>query len=113
MDWKTALKVGGPSVIAAWLFYALIVRYLDSSNIFKGSIYLNVLLVVVIFVFCLSMGWLWIKKDGGAEMPPTTVEENEVVDNEVGADMEIGANSEEVKNNKIKRNKVNGNLKIG
>ena len=46
MDWKIALKVGGPSVIAAWLFHALVIQYLDSSEIFKSNIYLNVILIV-------------------------------------------------------------------
>lgn len=113
MDWQLAFKIGGPSAIAAWLFHALVTHYLGSSGVFKDSIFLNVLLIVVIFVFCLSMGWLWIKRNESSEATPTSIKRNEVVDNEVSSNLEIGSSNAEIKNNKIKRNKVNGNLKIG
>lgn len=113
MDWKLAIKLGGPSVIAAWLFYSLVTHYLDRSEVFKDNVYLNVLLIVLIFTFCLCMGWLWIKRGRSPDTPQTKVEENEVVNNDVGADMTIGTTSSEVNKNKIKGNKVKGNLKIG
>ena len=113
MDWKLALKIGGPSVIAAWLFRALIIHYLDTSEILKTNIYLNVLLIVLIFAFCLAMGWLWMRKGENFKGHSASVEKNEIVNNEVGSDMGIGSSSTNVKKNKIKRNKVDGNLKIG
>lgn len=114
MDWKIALKVGGPSVLAAWLFHALIIHYLDTSAIFKSNIYLNILLIVIIFAFCSWMGWLWIRMNDTSNSPMSSViEENVITRNKVGSDLEIGSENSDVKKNAIKNNKVDGNLKIG
>ncbi len=117
MDWKIALKVGGPSVIAAWLFYELISSFLETSEIFKSSLLLNVLLLAIIFVFCLFMGLILVRNNSPSfkknEISENEISENEITDNNVGKNLELGADTPVIKNNKIKNNKIDGDLKIG
>lgn len=116
MDWKIALKVGGPSVIAAWLFYELISSFLETSEIFKSSLLLNVLLLAVIFVFCLFMGWIWVRNNPPApsnDQHKNEISDNEITDNDVGENLELGSKASVIKKNKVKKNKIDGDLKIG
>jgi len=111
MDWKIALKVGGPSVIATWAFVSMISLILEKSEIFKSSLLLNLIVVVVVFVFCISMGALWIragnrKKDG-------VFSGNNVVDNEVGENLNIAVGVGEIKNNEIRGNTIKKDMNIG
>ena len=114
MDWKIGLKVGGPSAIAAWLFHALISSFLETSEIFKSSLLLNVLLLAVIFIFCLFMGWILVRNNSPTNTQNNNeISENEITDNNVGKNLELGANTSVIKKNKIKKNKIDGDLKIG
>lgn len=114
MDWKLALKIGGPSILAAWLFNGLMFRYLETSQLLKTNIYLNVLVIVIIFIFCSLMGWLWTRKNHNSSTDTqNTIENNEITSNQVGSDMEVGSSKTSIKGNKITDNKVDGNLKIG
>jgi hypothetical protein len=112
MDWKKALKVGGPSVVATAVFQRLIISYMDASDIFKSNIYLNVFVLVLIFSFCSYMGWL-LMNYRNRRHDEKLMENNEIVDNEVLSDMTVGKNSSHLINNKIKNNKVGGDLDIG
>lgn len=116
MDWKIALKVGGPSVIAAWLFYKLISSFLEASEIFKSSLLLNVLLLAVIFVFCMFMGWIWVRNNPSVasnDQKKHEISDNEITDNVVGKNLEVGSKASVIKKNKIKKNKIDGDLNIG
>ena len=111
MDWKIALKVTGPSAIAAWVFSELINNYLVASEIFKTNLYLNFTVLVFIFLFCVVMGFLWVRR--GKEKVENKIENNEICDNEVGEDLSIGCIESDIVNNKISNNKVEGSINIG
>ncbi|MBR9865969.1 MAG: hypothetical protein GYB20_02605 [Oceanospirillales bacterium] len=116
MDWKIALKVGGPSVIAAWLFHSLISSFLETSEIFKSNLLLNILLLAAILVFCLFMGYILVRNKPPAPSEPhkkNEVTDNEVTDNEVGKNLKLGETASVITKNKIKRNKIDGDLDIG
>jgi hypothetical protein len=116
MDWKSALKIGGPSAIAAWVFVELIKTYLTNSEVFKTNVYLNFTLLIIIFSFCVIMGWLWIRssnKKNQIEPIEKKVEKNEVCDNEVDKDLSVGNLDTSIIDNKISKNKVKGSLNIG
>ncbi|WP_057831479.1 hypothetical protein [Colwellia sp. TT2012] len=116
MDWKSALKIAGPSAIAAWVFVELIKSYLDNSEIFKTNAYLNFTLLIIIFLFCVIMGWLWIRNSNPknkVERTEKKIEKNEVCENEVGKDLSIGSIDDSILDNKISKNKVKGSLNIG
>jgi len=117
MDWKVALKIGGPSVIAAWVFVELIKSYLATSQIFKTNMYLNVTLLIIIFAFCVIMGWLWIRSNNNKKIPiepkVIKIEKNEVYDNEVDQDLSVGTPGTSIMDNKISKNKVKGSINIG
>lgn len=112
MDWKIALKICGPSALAAWLFYSLLTNYLETSELFKSNIYLNILALLIVFIFCSFMGWLWIRKSKPSNNSDSLIEGNDISGNEIGTNIEIGSNKKTVKDNKIKNNKVNGDLII-
>ncbi|ATC86524.1 hypothetical protein [Pseudoalteromonas arctica] len=114
MDWKSALKIAGPSAIAAWVFVELIKAYLSTSEIFKTNIYLNLALLIIIFIFCIIMGWLWIG-DNKNKLEPTRrkIEKNEICDNEVANDLSVGSIDTNIIDNKISNNKVKGSINIG
>lgn len=111
MNWGDALKVGGPSVVAAFIFQHLITGYLDKSEIFKNNLTLNILLIITIFSFCLLMGWLWIRS-GKKNTKKKGIQNNEITNNEVGANFNIGKNVD-ITDNKILHNKVDGDFNIG
>jgi hypothetical protein len=116
MDWKSALKIAGPSAIAAWVFVELIQSYLSTSEIFKTNMYLNFMLLIIIFSFCVIMGWLWIRSSNEKnKLEPTEkkIETNEICDNEVGDDLSVGSIGTSIFDNKISKNKVKGSINIG
>ncbi|WP_286340011.1 hypothetical protein [Ferrimonas sp. YFM] len=116
MDWKSTLKVAGPSAIAAWVFVELIKNYLSTSEVFKTNTYLNLVLLIIIFSFCVIMGWLWIRssnKKTKVEPKEKKVQNNEICDNEVANDLSVGNKHTSVVDNKISKNKVKGSLNIG
>lgn len=112
MDWKLALKICGPSALAAWLFYSLLTRYLETSDVFQSNIYLNIMVLFMIFLFCSFMGWLWARKNMAPNDSENLIEGNEISSNEIGSSIEIGSNTKTVKNNKITNNKISGDLTI-
>jgi len=111
LNWGKALKIGGPSIIAAFVFQYLITAYLDKSEIFKNNLPLNIFLILVIFIFCLFMGWLWIRS-GKKDVQKKGFQNNEIEKNEVDGSLNIGKN-QDVADNKILQNKVSGDLNIG
>ena len=116
MDWKNALKIAGPSAIAAWVFVELINSYLSTSEVFKANVYLNFMLLIIIFSFCVIMGWLWIRssnKKNKVEPAEKKVENNEICDNEVDFDLLVGSADTIIVDNKISKNKVKGSINIG
>ncbi|PKQ79661.1 hypothetical protein AOX56_13870 [Aeromonas sobria] len=116
MDWKNALRIAGPSAIAAFVFFELIKNYLITSEIFKTNIYLNVMLLIIIFSFCVIMGWLWIRngnKKNIVKPPENIIEKNEICDNEVGGNLSVGSAGTSIADNKISKNKVKGSINIG
>jgi membrane protein implicated in regulation of membrane protease activity len=116
MDWKSVLKIAGPSAIAAWVFVELINSYLSTSEIFKTNMYLNFVLLIIIFSFCVIMGWLWIRSSNEKnKVEPTEneIEKNEICDNEVGNDLSVGSIDTSIVDNKISNNKVQGSINIG
>jgi hypothetical protein len=116
MDWKSALKIAGPSAIAAWVFVELIKIYLSTSEVFKTSMYLNFTLLIIIFSFCVIMGWLWIRSSNEKNKVESTgnkIEKNEICDNEVGVDLSVGSMDTSIVDNKISKNKVKGSINIG
>lgn len=116
MDWKTGLKIAGPSGIAAWAFVELIKSYLSTSDIFRTNIYLNFILLTIIFSFCVIMGWLWVRNGSENNKIETTekkIEKNEICDNEAGNNLSVGSENSSIIDNKISKNKVKGSINIG
>lgn len=116
MDWKSPMKIAGPSAIAALVFVELIKSYLSTSEILKTNIYLNIILLIIIFSFCVIMGWFWIRNSNEKnKVEPTDnkVEKNEICDNEVGNDLSVGSADTIIVGNKISKNKVKGSINIG
>lgn len=111
MDWNLALKVGGPSIIAAYVFTTLITSYLERSELIKGDVLVNIFLVLVIFSFCSLMGWLWVRA-GKKGDSPLKVTGNDISGNEVGGGMEVGKTAD-VLDNRIADNKISGDFNIG
>jgi len=111
MDWKIALKVGGPSIVATWVFYSIITFILSESEIFKTNIILHFFVIIVVFIFCLVMG-LKLMSAGNKKHKNTFIK-NEVVDNKVDENLNIALNSSEIKDNKIKGNTVKKDMNIG
>lgn len=111
MNWGNALKIGGPSIVAAFIFQYLITIYLNKSELFKNSLILNILLILAIFTFCLCMGWLWIRS-GKKDVQNKGFQNNEITKNDVGGSLNIGK-SLDIIDNKILQNKVSGDLNIG
>ena len=112
MNWENAIKVGGPSVIATFVFQHLIITYLDKSEIFKNSLALNVALIAAIFLFCIAMGWFWVKSDQKKSTNSKSTARNTIEDNEVDGNFKIGSSSD-ITDNKINKNKVKGDFSIG
>lgn len=112
MNWENAIKVGGPSVIATFVFQNLITTYLDKSEIFKNSLELNLALIATIFVFCTAMGWIWVKSDQKKNADSKSIAKNTIEENEVDGNFKIGSSSD-ISDNKINKNKVKGDFSIG
>lgn len=114
MDWKAAVKVGGPSALAIWGFYHLITEYIQNSTIFKNDFWLNIILLTYIFLFFLAIAWWWLKKPTPTKPDSeskNTINDNKINDNEVKLDLNIKAKS--ITNNTIEKNKIDGSLNIG
>lgn len=111
MDWGAALKIGGPSVLASFVFSQLILSYVEKAELIKSSLLLNIILLLVIFIFCSFMGWLWLSSKGSR---PTEagVLDNEINGNEVESSMKVGE-GQSVERNEINNNKVKGDFVVG
>jgi hypothetical protein len=62
------------------------------------------------------MGWILVRNNPAApssSQKRNETSENEITDNIVGKNLELGANASVIKKNKIAKNKIDGNLKIG
>lgn len=112
MNWENAIKVGGPSVIATFVFQHLITTYLNKSEIFKNSLTLNLVLIAIIFSFCITMGWIWVKSDKKNTSKSKSIAKNTIEENEVDGNFKIGISSD-ITDNKINKNKVKGDFSIG
>ena len=112
MNWEKAIKVGGPSVIATFVFQHLMTTYLDKSEIFKNSLVLNLALIATIFVFCTAMGWIWVKSDQKKNADSKSIAKNTIEENEVDGNFKIGTSSD-ITDNTINKNKVKGDFSIG
>lgn len=112
MNWENAIKLGGPSVIATFVFQHLITTYLDKSEIFKNSLTLNLVLIATIFSFCIAMGWIWVKSDQKKSTNSKSIAKNTIEENEVDGNFKIGSSSD-ITDNKINKNKVKGDFSIG
>jgi len=114
MDWGQALKIGGPATIAAFVFYDLISNYIVESKLIETNLALNILLLVIIFAFCLFLAWLLIfRKTKVDEAPKNGLRDNEIQGNVAGSDINIGKNEKIISGNKIKDNKSDGDINIG
>jgi len=111
MDWKAALKVGGPAAIAVWGFYHLVSEYIKTSTIFKDNIFLNVILLSYILLFFVFVAWMWLRKPKAPSTVKKKIEGNDISNNEVLGSLAVS--SEQVVNNKISGNKVRGDFKVG
>ncbi|ESQ97382.1 hypothetical protein F753_21230 [Stutzerimonas chloritidismutans AW-1] len=111
MDWGAALKIGGPSVLASFVFSQLIIAYLERAELIKSSLLLNIILLLVIFIFCSFMGWLWLSSKS-SKPTESGVLDNEINGNEVENSMKVGE-GQNVERNEINDNKVKGDLVVG
>jgi len=111
MDWGAALKIGGPSVVASFVFTQLLIAYLEKAELIKSSLLLNIVLLLVIFLFCSFMGWLWLRPKS-SKATKTGVLDNKINENEVEGAMKVGA-GQNVEGNEIKDNKVKGDFVVG
>lgn len=114
MDWKQALKVGGPSVVVTYVFHSFIDNYLSKTELLQDNLILNIALLVIVFLFCVFVCYR-------VTMPKvnSTVEakisKNTIEDNEVDSSINIGKgrNDTDITDNKVIKNKVKGDLNIG
>ncbi len=117
MDWKLALKVGGPSVVVTWVVYSFSIEYMNQSELFKSSTLLNLTLILGVFTFSGFMGWLLVRNTkpslDSVRVPKAEVQDNEVVDNDIGGVLNVGKSAKLVKGNKVKKNKIKGDVNIG
>jgi hypothetical protein len=111
MDWGSALKIGGPSALASFVFSQLITFYLERAELMKTSLLLNIILLLVIFIFCSFMGWLWLNSKT-SKSPDTGVLDNNINGNKVDGSMKVGE-SQNVERNVISYNEVKGDFTIG
>jgi|TARA_Y100001934_G_C12221219_1_gene710852 hypothetical protein len=111
MDWGAALKIGGPSVLASFVFSQLITAYLERAELIRSSVFLNALLLLVVFIFCSFMGWLWLNSKSAKPIDPGVIE-NEINGNAVESSMRVGE-GQHVEKNEINDNKVKGDLVVG
>lgn len=109
MDWSVALRVGGPSALAAWGFYHLVSEYMRESSLFKENIYLNILALTFIFVFFCTIAWLWIRKP--SKPTKKVFADNKITNNEIKGSLNV--KSKEVRNNDFSKNKVDGDFTVG
>jgi hypothetical protein len=114
MDWGQALKVGGPAAVAAYVFYSLISSYIERSGLLETSLELNIVLLVVIFVFCVFLAWLLFARKNKSSMGGgNELRDNEIKDNFSSSDINIGKNSKIISGNEIKGNKSDGDINVG
>lgn len=114
MDWGQALKVGGPAAVAAYVFYSLISSYIEGSGLLETSLELNIVLLVVIFVFCVFLAWLlFARKNKSSRVSENELRDNEIKDNVAGSDINIGKKAKIISGNKIKGNKSDGDINVG
>ena len=111
MDWGAALKIGGPSALASFVFSQLIIAYLERAELIKTSLLLNIIFLLVIFVFCSFMGWLWLNPKSSKPTEPGILD-NKINGNEVEGSMKIGE-GQNVARNEISDNKVKKDFIVG
>lgn len=119
MDWKLALKVGGPPAIAAFVFYGLIELFIAKSNLVENSESVNYALIGAISAFCVFFAYLAFNqvneqnKAKGLKVNKTTVSENLIEGNDIGADLNLGTAGSDIKDNQLKNNKTKGSFNVG
>jgi D-alanyl-lipoteichoic acid acyltransferase DltB (MBOAT superfamily) len=114
MDWGQAFKVGGPATVAAFVFYSLISSYIEKSGLLETSLGLNILLLVVVFVFCVFLAWLlFSRKNKNSKVAENELRNNEIEGNVAGSDINIGKKAKIISGNNIKGNKSDGDINIG
>lgn len=114
MDWNRALKVGGPSVIVTYVFYNLTNNYLAESQLLQNNLLLNIVFLAIVFLFCIFVCYrVTMPKNDSSNKPQ--ILDNEIEENEVESSLSIGQKYKvaDIKNNKINKNKVKGDLNIG
>ena len=114
MDWKQALKVGGPSVVVTYVFYSFSSNYLSETELLKDSLILNITLLVIVFLFCVFVCY----RVTMPKVNPTgakKISKNSIEDNEIESSVNIGKNRNDIDitDNKVIKNKVKGDLNIG
>jgi hypothetical protein len=113
MDWIQALKVGGPAAVVAYVFHSLISTYLERSGLLETSLELNIMLLVIIFVFCLFLSWLLFFPKKSSRVSENEIRDNEIKANMADSDINIGKKANNISGNKIKGNKSGGDINIG
>ena len=119
MDWKLALKIGGPPAIAAFVFYELIKLIITKSNLVGNNETVNYALICAIFLFCILFAYLAFnqvnKKDKEKEPKAdnNVISNNIIEGNDIGADLNLGNNGSNIENNKLKNNKTKGSFNVG
>lgn len=116
MDWKLALKVGGPSVIAAFVFHSLFKSYMQQSELIQSNEILNYVFLLMVFLFCCLFMWMVLRPKPDANTPAEfkqKVTDNKIIDNEVDGPLNAGAANSDIINNEFKNNKVKGAMNIG
>lgn len=111
MDWGAAIKIGGPSVLASFVFSQLIITYLERAELIKSNLLLNIIFLLTIFIFCSFMGWLWLNPKS-PKPTESGILDNEINGNEVESSMKVGE-GQNVERNDISDNKVKGDLVVG
>jgi hypothetical protein len=117
MDWTKALKVGGPSVVLTYAFYELMKQFAASSELLQDSLLLNIIFLTLIFLFCVYVSSRVISSQVSQtdKIEKVEVIDNTIEENEVDSSLNVaqGKASISLKNNKINKNKVKGDLNIG
>lgn len=116
MDWKLALKVGGPSVIAAFIFQSLFGAYLQQSALIQSNEILNYVFLAMVFLFCCFFMWMVLRPKPDASTPAEPkqkITDNKIIDNEVDGPINAGRANSDIVNNEFKNNKVKGAMNIG